>query len=153
MSGFHATVSFLILLLASGSLSVQAAETAQYGNVIVSEVTSIYDGDTFRVTIKDWPAIAGYRIGVRVKGVDTPEISGKCPEEKALARKAKQFTVGLLRSGQPVELRNLQRDKYFRLLADVYVGKRNLATELKKAGLGYDYQGGKRKRWCPVPGA
>ena len=137
------------VLLCHSPTSHAGANDKTYGNVMVSEITSIYDGDTFRANIKDWPPVAGYRIGVRVKGVDTPEIKGKCEQEKALARKAKQFTVELLRSGKPVELRNLQRDKYFRLLADVYVGDRNLAEELKKAGLGYEYHGGTKRLWCP----
>jgi len=34
----------------------------QYGSVIVSEVTSIYDADTFRVNIKGYPPIASERI-------------------------------------------------------------------------------------------
>jgi len=28
-----------------------------YGSIVVDEVTSIYDGDTFRVNINSWPAI------------------------------------------------------------------------------------------------
>lgn len=147
------TIAFCLITQISffASTAFAGADAQSYGNVIVSEVTSIYDGDTFRVTIKDWPAVAGYRVGVRVKAVDTPEIKGKCLQEKELARKAKQFTVALLKSGKPIELRNLQRDKYFRLLADVYVGETNLAEALKKAGLGYEYNGGTKQKWCPVP--
>jgi len=33
---------------------VQAADK-RFGHVMVSEVTSIYDADTFRVNIKGWP--------------------------------------------------------------------------------------------------
>ena len=133
------------------AVAIAGSDSKSYGDVTVNEITSIYDGDTFRVTIKDWPAVAGYRIGVRVKGVDTPEISSKCADEKALARTAKQFTVNFLKSGKTVELRNLQRDKYFRLLADVYVDDRNLADALIANHLGYAYQGGTKQPWCPVP--
>jgi len=37
-----------------------------FGNVVVAEVTSIYDGDTFRCNIKEYPAIIGKRIPVKV---------------------------------------------------------------------------------------
>ena len=37
-----------------------------YGHVVVDEVTSIYDGDTFRCNIKDYPPIVGERIPIRV---------------------------------------------------------------------------------------
>ena len=37
-----------------------------YGNVTVSEVTSIYDADTFTVNIEGYPPIVGERIPVRL---------------------------------------------------------------------------------------
>lgn len=125
-----------------------AADSENYGNVKVSEVTSIYDGDTLRVNIAGWPSIIGNRISVRVKDIDTPELRGKCEQEKQLARKAKQATVSLLRNGKKIELRNLQRDKYFRLLADVYVDNQSLGVALKKAGLARTYHGGTKSSWC-----
>ena len=44
-----------------------------FGDVILSEVTSVYDGDTFRGNIKEWPGIIGYRIGIRIAGIDCPD--------------------------------------------------------------------------------
>jgi len=108
--------AFLLLLACTAQ-----AKDKTYGSVIVSEVTSIYDADTFRVTIKDWPEIAGERIPIRIKGVDAPEIRGKGRNEKVAARKAKQFTVEALRSAKVIELRNMERGKYFRILADVFI--------------------------------
>ena len=120
-----------------------------FGSVIVDEVTSIYDGDTFRVNISSWPDVIGQRIPIRVNGVDTPEIRGECKQEKVLARKAKKITVDFLRSGQKVELRNMKRGKkYFRLSADVYVDGKSLAEKLISVGLAYEYYGGKKKAWC-----
>ena len=43
-----------------------ALEPSVFGNVRIDEVSSIYDGDTLRVTIRDWPAVAGQRVPVRV---------------------------------------------------------------------------------------
>ena len=120
----------------------------QYGSITISEVTSIYDGDTFTVNIKDWPELIGKRISIRINGVDTPEMRGKCQQEKILARKAKKFTVAMLRAGRKIELRNMKRGKYFRIVADVYVDGKNLAKALIKKGLGVQYHNGAKMRWC-----
>lgn len=137
-------IAFLVLLL---SAPLMAAEK-QYGDIAISDVSTIYDGDTFYVSIKDWPAIVGDHIAVRVNGVDTPEMKGSCDKEIQLARKAKQFTVDFLRNSKKIELRNIARDKYFRIDADVYGDGKNLAQELIKNGLGYDYHGATKQSWC-----
>jgi micrococcal nuclease len=124
------------------------ASEKHYGDAVVSEVSTIYDGDTFFANIKDYPPIAGDHIAIRVKGVDTPEMKGDCEREVELARKAKQFTVTFLRSAKTIQLKNLARDKYFRIDADVYSNGKSLAAELIKAGLGYEYYGGKKRSWC-----
>lgn len=125
-----------------------SAQAKGYGNVTVSEITSIYDADTFRVNIKDYPPIVGERVSIRVNGVDAPEIRGKCESEKIAAQKAKQFTVEALRSAKIVELRNIERGKYFRILADVYADGNSLAEGLIKSGHARAYDGGKRLGWC-----
>jgi micrococcal nuclease len=133
------------MLLVLISFSVNAAE---YGSAIVSEVRSIYDGDSFRVNINGWPDIIGKGIPIRVLGVDAPEMRGKCEAEKILARQAKQHTVALLRSGKMIELKNTQRGKYFRILANVIIDGMSLADSLIKNGLARRYDGGKRGGWC-----
>ena len=142
-------VIFLYFILSVSTLPALALSKKQYGNVTVSEVTSIYDGDTFRANIKEYPEIIGYRIGIRVNGIDTPEMRGKCQKEKDLARKAKQFSVAHLRSAKRIELRNMKRGKYFRIVADVYVDQQNLGDLLIKNSLAVPYDGGhKGKDWC-----
>jgi len=138
-------MKWLLIFLALFAPTIHAKE---YGNVTVSEVTSIYDADTFRVNIAGWPPIIGERVPIRVKGVDAPEIKGKCQAEKEAARKAKQYTVQALRSARFIELRNMKRGKYFRILADVYVDSKSLTDGLIKAGLARPYDGGKRLGWC-----
>lgn len=131
------------------TLNAEAISNKNYGSVTVSEVTSIYDGDTFRANIKEYPDLIGYRIGIRIKGIDTPEMRGKCQKEKTLARKAKQFTVTQLRAAKKVELRNMKRGKYFRIVADVYVDNMSLAQMLILNDLAVAYDGGhKAKEWC-----
>jgi len=74
---------------------------------------------------------------------------GKCQAEKALARKAKQHTVAMLRGARTVELRNMKRGKYFRIVADVYADGKSVGQSLVKRGLAVEYHGGtKVKDWC-----
>lgn len=124
-----------------------ALEPSIFGNVRIDEVSSIYDGDTLRVTIRAWPPVAGQRVPVRVHGIDTPEMRDKRPRVRELARRAKQFSVSRLRSGKRIELRQIRRDKYFRLLAEVWIDGHSLGDELIKAGLAKAYTGGTKTPW------
>jgi|SRR5690554_3099989 len=128
--------------------SVGVAAPKEYGHAVVDEVTSIYDADTFTVNIHGWPSIVGERISVRVKGIDAPEIRGKCRAEIIRARRAKEFTVEQLRSAKRIELKNLGRDKYFRILADVFVDGRSLAQQLVQQDFARLYDGGRKASWC-----
>ncbi len=119
-----------------------------YGNVVVESIVAVYDGDTFRVNIANWPAIIGTNTSIRVKGVDTPEIRTHCQKEKTLAYQAKEFTQNTLLNANRIELRHIERGKYFRILAEVYVDGENLAELLINQDLGVSYEGKKRQDWC-----
>jgi len=66
---------------------------------------------------------------------------------KAKAREAKQYTVKRLREGKKIELLELRRDKYFRILARVMIDGEDLGAELLKAGLAKPYDGGTKETW------
>ncbi len=137
---------YLLLLIILVVLPVQAKP--QYGTVIVSKVISVYDGDTFRVDIDSLPPIVGKNIRIRVNGVDTPEIRGKCPYEKNLALKARDFVRNKLSNAKEIKLTNLQRGKYFRVVANVLIDGVSLERELLDNELAYEYSGGKKLSWC-----
>ena len=136
----------LYLTLFLGVLSVQAAP--EYGTATVSKVISVYDGDTFRVDIDSLPPIVGKNIPIRLNGVDTPEIRGKCKYEKDLALEARDFVRNKLANAKEIKLTKLQRGKYFRVVADVYVDGVSLEQELLENKLAYKYTGGKKSSWC-----
>jgi micrococcal nuclease len=138
--------SLYLLALCLGVLSVQAAP--EYGTVTVSKVISVYDGDTFRVDIDSLPPIVGKNIPIRLNGVDTPEIQGKCQYEKDLALKARDFVRNKLANAKEIKLTKLQRGKYFRVVADVYVDGVSLEQDLLENELAYKYSGGKKSSWC-----
>ena len=136
----------LVIILTLFIAAVQAAP--QYGTVTVSKVISVYDGDTFRVDINSLPPIVGKNIPIRVNGVDTPEIRGKCQYEKNLALKARDFVRDKLSNAKEIKLTNLQRGKYFRVVANVLVDGVSLEQELLDNKLAYRYDGGKKLSWC-----
>ena len=129
-----------------GVFSVQAAK--EYGTAIVSKVISVYDGDTFRVDIGSLPPIVGKNIPIRLNGVDTPEIQGKCKYEKDLALMARDFVRNKLATAKEIRLTKLQRGKYFRVVADVMIDGVSLEQELLDNELAYKYTGGKKSSWC-----
>ncbi len=114
---------------------------------VTADVVSVYDGDTLTVDAHPWPQIT-VRTSVRVSGIDTPEIRGKCDQEKAMAREARDLARETV--GASVTLRDVQLGKYAgRVVADVFTEDgRRLADVLLEAGLARVYDGGERLGWC-----
>ncbi len=117
---------------------------------VAAKVVKVYDGDTFTVEAYPWPGLEA-KASVRVDGVDTPEIRGKCESEKRKAIEARDFVKWLV-LGEVVFLQNVKHGKYAgRVVADVKLeGGGNLADKIIDQGLGREYLGGEREGWCPV---
>lgn len=109
-----------------------------------------YDADTVTVKIPGVHPLIGEKISVRVAGIDTPEIKTKDLCEKQAGRTAQRLIENIMKSGKRIDLANVERDKYFRILADVVVDGRNLKDILLKNQLAYSYDGGTKKSmdWC-----
>ena len=108
--------------------------------VLVSRIVSVFDGDTFRADIDTWPKLFGYHIPVRVRGINCPERNAIDPQEKEDSEKAKRYTLTALTNAKRITLLNVERGKYFRLIADVMVDGRNLASELLAENLAVPYR-------------
>ena len=115
---------------------------------MVAKVINVYDGDTFTVEAYPWPGLEA-KASVRVNGVDTPEIRGKCDAEKQKAIEARDFVKSLI-LGEVVYLENVKHGKYAgRVVADVKLeGGGSLAQKIIDRGLGREYHGGRREGWC-----
>lgn len=137
----------LIFIVCTSQEKKTSLKNTTYGTAVVDEITSIYDGDTFRCNIKGYPGIVGERIGIRIYGIDTPEMRDKNPKIKALAQKAKQFAVSKLRGAKVIELRNMRRGKFFRIVAEVWVDGKDLGKMMIKEGLAKEYYGGTKVVW------
>jgi micrococcal nuclease len=104
----------------------------------------VIDGDTvdlvidlgFDITIKQT---------VRLNGINTPELHSTNPTEKAAAEKAKARLNELL-TGQPliVNTKKDSREKYGRLLAEIFINNTSVNQQMLTEGLGVAYSGGPR---------
>ncbi|MBD3419097.1 MAG: thermonuclease family protein [Chitinivibrionales bacterium] len=136
--------SILLLAFACAAFS---GKKDTYGDVVVDEMVFIYDGDTFKANIKGRPPIIGDEISIRLSGIDTPEKRDDDAHTMKKAEKARKYLANRLRNAEVVVLKNIRRDKYFRLLADVYVDRWSMGKEMIRVGLAKEYLGGKRPSW------
>lgn len=150
----HATRRFLAvpapILVTVLFLSLPLPLLAQtFGDIVAPEIVRVYDGDTFFVDIAEMHPIIGEEIGIRVRGIDTPEIRGSCERERALARRARDRTTLILADAETIVLRDIERGRYFRIVATVIVDGRDLAAILLEEGLAVPYDGTtSRPDWC-----
>ena len=108
-----------------------------------------YDGDTITFNLPTLHPIIGNNIPIRVNGIDTPEIRGKCEKETYDAEQARDMVSDILKDARKIVLKNLRRGKYFRIVADVYADGESLAEALVDSGMAVKYDGGKKNaRWC-----
>ena len=120
-----------------------------YGDIVGVLYVSNYDADTITVDIPSYPPIVGDKIPVRIYGIDTPEIRGRCAKERELAKKAKELVREILTKAKTISLKNVGKDKYFRIIATVVADDINLGELLIKKGLAVEYFGGRKtKDWC-----
>ena len=110
------------------------------------QVIRVYDGDTFFVNIPYLHWLIGSNISVRIRGIDTAEMRGGTAETKALAQKSKDALIKLFEN-RNITLYNLNRDKYFRILADVKADNIEVKEYMIKNGFAKEYSGGKKSGW------
>uniref|UniRef100_A0A6C0IFA0 TNase-like domain-containing protein n=1 Tax=viral metagenome TaxID=1070528 RepID=A0A6C0IFA0_9ZZZZ len=110
------------------------------------KVIKVYDADTITIAtklpFKDSPL---YRLSVRLNGIDAPEIKGKdiSDEEKEAAIIARDVVSKMILH-KDVVLKNIQTEKYGRVLADVYIDNINLNEYLITHKYAVKYDGGKK---------
>jgi micrococcal nuclease len=140
------------LLLATILLAFVAGPSSaeEISGPVAADVIRVIDGDTLALRARIWIGL-DLVVNARIRGIDTPEINGKCDREKAMAAAARAHLVGLVAEGN-VRLRQIENDKYAgRVLADIATED---GTDLREAMLGSGharpYDGGSRDPWCGV---
>jgi endonuclease YncB( thermonuclease family) len=105
-------------------------------------VIKVYDGDTITIASKlPYDASPLYRFQVRLNGIDCPELKSKIASEKECAQIAKKEISDLILN-KTVSLKNVQTEKYGRILADVYLDDLHLNKHIVDKRLAVVYDGG-----------
>lgn len=142
------SIAGIILLFAHFGQQVESAEVT-FGTLDRVQYVRNYDGDTVTFNIPNIHPVIGERVSIRVRGIDTPEIRGKCQKEKDLAYEAKAVVKNALVGVKDITLTEVGRGKYFRLVANIIADGTSLAQILLDKELAVVYNGGtKTKNWC-----
>ncbi len=145
---FGAMLAGLALLMALLPSGPGLARKPFLSGPVPARLIRVVDGDTIQVQAFIWLE-QFIRIKIRLDGVDTPEMRGRCPLERDLAKRAQLFTRDFLGGGL-LKLSHIRRGKYAgRIIARIRNRKgQDLGQALLAAGLGRPYSGRKRRSWC-----
>lgn len=134
-----------VLLWGVAAAAVVVAAPGWSSTTRTATVVRVIDGDTFVID-------GGARI--RVRNFDSPELRHwKCPEERALAREAREVARDLL-NGRRVTLVVDGEDRYRRLVADVTIHRGpdevDFTDRMVALGVGvhWDYGNEPQPKWC-----
>ena len=109
------------------------------------QVIKVYDGDTITIATRlPYTGSPLYRFPVRLNGIDCPEIKSKSEDEKSIAILARKELEELIMH-KVVTLKNIQNEKYGRVLADVYLNDLHLNQHMLMKKLAVSYDGGTKK--------
>jgi len=147
-----AALMFLFLPIVSHANEIDSCKHDE-NNFRCVEYLKNYDADTITFHIKDVHRLLGGSskgISIRVNGLDTPELRTKDKCEKEIGYKAKAVVTKIMKSAKRIDLRNIKRGKYFRIVADVIVDGISLKDVLLRQKLAYVYDGGTKRKvnWC-----
>ena len=109
------------------------------------QVIKVYDGDT--ITIASYMPYTDsplFRFAVRLNGIDSPEIKGQSEQEKKAAKESRSALNDKLLH-KVVSLKNVQTEKYGRILADVYLEDLHINQWLLDNNYAVKYDGGTKK--------
>lgn len=107
----------------------------------------VYDGDTITVDFRGTPAVFGKRIGVRLLGVDAPELRDPDPVVKAYALEARDYLVVRVKAAKRLEIKKPSRDKFFRMDGALFLDGVDVQQELIRRGYAKPYKGDKKSPW------
>jgi len=142
----------LMIVSCSPVSSKEVSDECQHTDTTFKCVKYIrnYDGDTITVKIPGLHPLFGQEISVRIAGVDTPEIRTKNKCEKNKALQAKRVVGGALSEAHFIQIKNVERGKYFRIVGDVIVNGKSMKDLLLAKKLAYLYDGGRKQKvnWC-----
>lgn len=135
-------------VLAGLAATGPAGAAERIAGPVEATVERVLDGDTLAVRAHIW---LGQEVAVlvRIRGIDTPELRGRCAAERARAVEARAALAEAV-AGGPVVLSRIEPDKYGgRVLADVSAaGVSAVGHHMIAQGFARAYAGRSRGGWC-----
>lgn len=119
----HLLQLLLIGILTSSTLPVFAADRLEI------DVKYVSDGDTLKAIIKP----SGEAEWVRLAQIDAPE------KNQPFGLESKALLINLLDCPAPLQLENLGRDKYDRIIGEIYCGGQSINSEMVQIGGAWVY--------------
>lgn len=147
----YLTFTCLMYFIISGSLQANNCQHDEKTFRCVKYIKN-YDGDTVTFFIPGVHPLLGNNISIRVYGVDTPEKRTKNLCEKNVANLAQKEVQDILKSASNINLENISRGKYFRIVANVIADGVDISAVLINKKLAYTYHGKTKKKidWCQI---
>ena len=109
-------------------------------------VIKVYDGDTITIASKlPYKKSPLYRFSVRLNRIDAPEIKGITKKETQMAIISRDKLAEKCLNKQ-VTLTEIKREKYGRVLADVYCDGQSLNDWMITEKLAVEYDGGTKSK-------
>jgi micrococcal nuclease len=114
------------------------------------QVVEVYDGDTVFVDLPDQHPLFGSRMGVRIKGINAPEIRTKDPCEKEKGIEARDYLESLVKGAQRIDVVEAEKDKYFRILGHLVLDGKSVSEIMLEKKFVESYYGERREArdWC-----
>lgn len=144
----------LLVGLLLGILSTSAFSANPDISIAPGNVVNVHDGDTITINLPGLPDLFGKNIGIRINGIDTPELVSACATavdrtaEKAKAIIARNELASMVAAAKVITLVNPERDKYFRIVTVVMLDGVSAGQTLIDKGLADPYDGGLKRGWC-----
>ena len=91
--------------------------------------------------------VIGKNISIRIYGYDTPELRDKRRHIRKKAYRARNHLRSIVNGANSIELRNVRRGKYFRLVGELYIDGNNVKDSMIRNGYAKNYYGGKKPSW------
>ena len=148
MKLFHTFILSILILLLSNNVVDASSRKGVLKGPISGEVLQVLDGDTMAVSVNVW---LGQNVitKLRIDGIDTPEMKGKCDSEIMRAKEAREEIISLIKNNK-IEVYDIRNGKYAgRVLAKVKtIEGIDLGKHMIEKGFARPYKGKKRKGWC-----
>lgn len=150
-----ATVAGMFMMgnKADGQLATTINPLSVIQGPVEADVFRVIDGDTVLFVAYPWAEMT-VRGTLRIDGIDSPEKSGKCPDERKKALEATAFLKNTIEASKGrvklsvIGLVGEDGGSFGRYRAQVTVNNKSVAELMIEKGHARENHGEKRQGWC-----